>query len=96
MELSVLMRALDRVNFPLSRHRLGIELDYLRSERFIRIFSATDESELDEVKQAKLIQRYTECESDTEMGLVLCARITAVGTNFQEGRNNHAGIQRIE
>lgn len=96
MEFGVLMRCLDRRNFPLSRRRLAEEMDYLRSERFIRIFPNDSESELDEVQQSKMVQRYSDCESDEDMGHVLCAKITTAGTNFQEGRTKHDGIQRVE
>jgi hypothetical protein len=96
MELPMLMRLLDRQNFPLSRRRLAEQLDYLSSIRLLRVFAAGDSEERDAVQQAKLIQRYAETESDSEMGLTLCARLTAVGVNFQEGLEDRKGIHRVE
>jgi hypothetical protein len=96
LEASVLMRLLDRRNFPLSRRRLAEEIDYLASIRLIRAFTAEDVEELDSVQQAKLIQKYSACESDAEMGSALLVRITAAGVNFQEGVKNWDGLQRVE
>jgi hypothetical protein len=96
IECPVLINLLDARNLPLTRRRLAEELDYLRSLRLLRIFPATAEQELDEVKQAKLIQRYVDTDSDGEMGDVLCARITTAGINFQDGLTEHPGIARVE
>lgn len=96
LELASLIRLLDRRNFPLSRRGLAEEIDYLRSLRLIRVFNSDAQVEIDEVGQARLVQRYADCESDEEMGEVLCARITAAGINFQEGRNEADGVQRVE
>jgi hypothetical protein len=96
LELPTLIRLMDRRNFPLTRRRLAEELDYLRSLRFVRVFNSEAEQELDEIQQAKLVQRYADCESDSEMGTVLCARITTAGINFQESTKPWEGIQRVE
>ncbi|MGA9767472.1 MAG: hypothetical protein WBV94_00415 [Blastocatellia bacterium] len=96
LELVQLIRLMDRRNYPLTRRRLAEEIDYLRSLRFVRVFDFESEKELDEVQQAKLIQRYADCESDEELGFVLCARITTAGINFQESSKPMEGIQRVE
>lgn len=96
MEVVVLRTLLDRYNYPLSRRRLGEELDYLRSLRLIRVFPCDSEAELGEVEQAKLVQRFSDCESDEEMGQVLCVRITTAGINLQDGITNMEGIMRVE
>lgn len=96
IELPSLMRLLDRMNHPVSRRRLAEELDYLRSVGLLRIFPARSDSALDDVAQAKWIQRYVESENDDELGDVLCARITTAGINFQDGLNDYPGIARVE
>lgn len=96
LELPTLVRLLDRRNYPLSRRRLAEELDYLRSLRLLRVFPACSEEELDDVRQAKLIQRYADTDNDEEMGDVLCARITTAGINFQDGVTTHDGLTRVE
>jgi hypothetical protein len=96
LEASVLMRLLDRRNFPLSRRRLAEEIDYLASIRLIRAFTAEAVEELDSIQQAKLIQNYASYESDAEMGSAMLVRITAAGVNFQEGVKNWDGLQRVE
>lgn len=96
VELASLRRMLDRVNLPLTRRRLAEEIDYLRSLKLIRIFPSCSESELDDMQQAKLIQRYCDTESDEEMGEVICARLTTAGINFQDGMNDVQGISRVE
>lgn len=96
MELLTLMELLDAANFPVTRRRLAEELDYLRSLRLVRIFPSGAGEQFDDVQQAKFIQRYAECESDEEMKLVLCARLTAAGINFQEGLESLKGLLRVE
>lgn len=98
LELAQLVRLLDRHNFPVSRRRLSEELDYLSSapHRLLRVFPLGAVTPIDEVEQAKLIERYCDSESDADMGLSLTARITAAGVNYQEGRAEYAGIHRVE
>jgi hypothetical protein len=96
IELPIMIRLLDRQNFPLTRRRLAEQLDYLCSLRFVRVFANGDEQERDQVQQAKLIQRYADTESDKEMGMTLCARITTAGVNFQEGVEESKGVHRVE
>jgi len=96
LEMAVLTRLLDSRNFPLSRRRLAEEIDYLRSLKFLRVFPSCSDEELDEVKQTKLIQRYSATDDDGEMGDSLCARITTAGINFQDGVNDMDGVMRVE
>jgi hypothetical protein len=96
LPLTSLWKMLDRHNMPLTRRRLSEEIDYLRSLRLLSIFPANSDQEVSVVDQAKLTQRYAECESDSEMGQVLLARLTAAGVNFQDGVSNHEGITRVE
>lgn len=97
LEMAQLLRLLDRVNIPLTRRRLAREISHLCSLRFVRVFPSDARAEVDEVEQAKLIQRYTDCDSDEEMGSVLCVRLTAAGTNFQEGLDQGTmGIHRVD
>jgi len=95
VELVVLIRLLDRVNYPVSRTTLAEELDYLRGLNLLRIFPMESSKEHDDVEQAKLIQKYVLCDSDEEMGLVLSARISAAGVNFCEGQDI-TGVDRVE
>lgn len=96
VELEMLKRLLDKRNYPLSRRKLAEEVDYLIQLRIIRVFDSQANAEVSEIEQHRLTTRYGECESDEEMGFALCAKITAAGINFQEGRNNQEGVQRVE
>jgi hypothetical protein len=96
LELALLSTLLDARNLPLTRRRLAEEVDYLRSLRLLRIFPMQAEEELDDIRQAKLMQRYSDCDSDVELGLVVGARLTAAGINFQEGNDKPVGLQRVE
>lgn len=95
VEMEVLKRLLDKVNFPLSSLRLAREIEHLRSLRLIRVFPS-EAGEVSEAEQERLIQRYAECESLSGMGVVLCVRLTAAGTNFQEGLDQTIGIHRVD
>lgn len=97
LELATLLKLLDRRNFPLSRRRLAEELDYLRALRVLRVFPALADTELDEVQQARWIQRYADTIDDGELGDTLCARVTTAGINFQDGTTQRIdGITRVE
>lgn len=95
VEFAVLGTVLDAKNFPMSRRRLAEEIDYMRSLRLLRVFPLGASEELDEVKQAKLLQQYADCDSDEEMGVSLCVRLTAAGINFQDALDDHKGIHRV-
>lgn len=91
-----LWKMLDKQNVYFSRRTLAEEIDYLRSLRLIDVFPQGTTKKLDDVAQALLIQRYSQCASDEEMGEVMCARITSAGINFQLGETDHIGITRVE
>ncbi len=97
LELVSLIRLLDRHNYPCSRRRLAEEIDYLRALRLLRIFPSMAEEELDDVKQARWVQRFADSDSDDDVGDSLCARITTAGINFQDGTTHSiTGIMRVE
>jgi len=82
---------------PIPRRRLAEEVDYLRSSRLLRVFPQRSDKELDEMAQAKWIQRYADCDNDEEVGDMLCVRITTAGINFQDGVTDKMdGISRVE
>lgn len=95
LELDSLLRLLDKANFPVSRRRLAEELDYLRSQRLLKISMGNAQPDIDETAQNRMIQYYAE--GDREDLAVVCASLTAAGINFQEGFD-HAmvGIARVE
>jgi hypothetical protein len=96
VELAVLTLGLDALNLPLTRRGLGRELDYLRSQKLVRVFPLGSNDELDNVAQARWVQRYSNTDTDAECGGSLCALITANGINFQAGLTVVDGIFRVE
>lgn len=106
LELTVLQQALDANNFPCSRLKLAQEVDYLKSigrspsgtEGLVKVFPQGSSVDLtgDPVAQAKLLQRYAAFESDAEMGVVVCARLSSLGIDFQDGLLNFESIHRVE
>src|SRR5580704_18452562 len=96
IELAVLSNALDAINQPVGRRTLAKELDYLRSLKLLRLFLLGQNEELGEVEQALLAQRYAASESDSELRMNVCARITVSGINFQDGLSDFDGITRVE
>ncbi len=94
LELGSLRRLLDRRNMPVSRRRLAEEIEYLRALRLLKI-SGSAHKELDEMAQARLVQRYAD--SDREDVEIVSAVLTAAGINFQEElEDNQIGIARVE
>ena len=96
IEMAVLSETLDSLNFPMGRRSLAKEIDYLRSLGAVRVFPMGFQDEMSNVDQAREIQKYANCDSDREMGYSLCARITAQGISFQEGRVQLDGVSRVE
>jgi len=96
MELASVRDLLDQRNFPLTRRRLAEELDYLRSLRLVDIFPSGAVAVIDQVSQAKYLQRYADTDSDEDLGLALYCRITTAGINFQDGVNDLDGIKRVD
>lgn len=93
LDFSSLISLLDARNFPLSCRRFAEELDYLRSAGLIRVFPIGADSALDDVGQAKLIQKY--CDSEGELNDDYCAKITTRGVDFQEGHFTQTGVAQV-
>lgn len=92
IEVTLLQELMDSVNFPMSVRQLIQELDFLRSEELLRVFPITATAELDEVEQARLLQRCSEVEGEERK---VCVRIRTAGINLQEGSISKLGIQRV-
>lgn len=92
-DLTLLRNLLDARNFPMSVRKFSEELDYLRTQQLIKILPVEQNSELSELEQEKLIQRY--CELDGEIGDECCARLTTRGVNLQEGQFEEIGVSRV-
>jgi hypothetical protein len=93
LDLASLIELLDERNFPLSYRKLSEELNFLRSLGLIRVFPINSNVELDNIAQARLLQRYSD--SEGEMNDDICAYLTTDGTLFQEGEINKDGISRV-
>ena len=96
VELAVLTDALDKYNFPLSRRSLAIELAYLKSKGLLIVFPLDGVEAVDRVEQSRLLQRYANTESDSDMRRSLCVLLTPLGDDFQEHNANASGITRVE
>ncbi len=96
LPLVTLWKLLDQYNQPLIRRRFVEEIDYVRGLGLIRIFPAESKKELDDVEQARLIQRYADVSDEREMGQTVLARLTTAGINFQDGIADVPGIQRVD
>jgi hypothetical protein len=94
LELHELQKLLDQANFPFTKRGLAAQADYLRTSGLVRVFPRDAEQELDNVGQAKLLQRYAESEGELETALA--ARLTKNGVDFQEGRLEHEGVSRVD
>lgn len=93
LDFASLLNLMDARNFPMSVRRLAEELDFLRSVGLIRVFPVGADNALDEVAQAKLIQRYSD--SDGELNDDYCTKITTKGINFQEENFDETGLTRV-
>ena len=96
LPLVSLWKLLDQYNQPLIRRRFVEEIDYVRSLGLIRVFPSDAKEEVDDVTQARLIQRYFDAADEREMGQTLLARLTTAGINFQDGITDMPGIQRVD
>lgn len=92
MELALLQECMDTVNFPMTFRQLAQELDFLRTEKMLRVFPFGATTELDEVAQARLLQRCCEIEEEARK---VCIRIRTQGINFQEGNLQCLGVARV-
>lgn len=95
MEMVVVSACLDEVNFGVSRRMLATEVDFLRSKGLLRVFPLNSSEEVERVAQAKLLQRFANSDSDSELNLVLCATLSAHGIDFQEGLREEIGVSRV-
>lgn len=92
LEVSLLQELLDSINHPMSVRQIVQELDLLRSEELLRVFPLGAAKELDEVEQARLLQRCAEIEGEERK---ICVRIRTKGINFQEGSLKILGVTRV-
>lgn len=92
MEISLLQELMDSINFPMSCRQLVQELDFLRSEKMLRVFPLGASEELDDVAQARLLQRCCDIEEEARR---VCVRIRTQGINFQEGSLKCLGVARV-
>lgn len=92
MELSLLQECMDSVDFPMTFRQLAGEIDFLRTEQMLRVFPLGAKTELDEVAQARLLQR---CCNNEEEARKVCVRIRTKGINFQEGDLECLGVVRV-
>lgn len=93
LEFSSLIFLLDKYNYPLTPRRLSEDLDFLRGLGLLRVFPLCSETELDSVRQSKLLQSYAS--SDGENNDEYCCILTTKGTHFQEGDSEYPGVMRI-
>lgn len=92
MEITLLQQCLDTVDFPMTFLHILREIDFLRSENLVRVFSIGEERELSEVEQAKLIQRCAKMDDEVRK---ISVRIRTDGINFQEGNRQCVGVARV-
>ncbi len=93
LELGSLMYLLDSRNYPVTRHRLAEDLDFLRDAELIRITTPSSELQLSANQQEKFLHRFAESEGDDDN--TFCARLTTKGVQFQEGNANELGLMRV-
>ena len=63
-----------------------------QGEEMLRVFPLGAAKELDEVEQARLLQRCCEIEGEERK---VCVRIRTQGINFQEGSLKCLGVARV-
>jgi hypothetical protein len=93
LDFASLITLLDERNFPMSARKFSEDLDFLRSSGMLRVFPLGHESELNNVAQAKLLQRYAD--SEGELDDDFCALLTTNGVHFQEGETDVIGVTRV-
>jgi hypothetical protein len=97
LEVASLRSLLDARNIPLASHRLSNHLVYLRELRLVSVTVGATNTSMDDSAQERALQRYAD--SDREgLNEAIYVRLTAAGTNFQEGSGNasYDGISRVE
>ncbi len=93
LELGSLMYLLDQRNYPMTRHRLGEDLDFLRGAGLLRVTTPASEILLSENQQEKFLHSFAV--SDGERDNDFCVRPTTKGINFQEGHIEEIGVLRV-
>lgn len=92
LELGSMIYFLDTKNYPITRHRLAEDLDFLRDAGLIKITTPSSELALSDNQQEKLLHKFAE--SDGECDNDYCARLTNKGLIFQEGNSTEPGVVR--
>ena len=95
-ELNSLWSTLDQYNQPAAFYKFVEEIDHLRGLGLLRVFPAGAQTDVDDAKQARLLQRYLDGPTARELGTFLYAHITPAGVQFQERNLAVVGIQLVE
>lgn len=95
-ELNSLWSTLDQYNQPIAHRKFVEEIDYLRSLGVLRVFPAGAKTQISDVEQALLLQRYLEMPRARDLGTFVYVRLTPAGINFEEGASEITGIERVE
>ncbi|HKO43349.1 MAG TPA: hypothetical protein VJU84_08665 [Pyrinomonadaceae bacterium] len=96
LELNALWKLLDTYSQPMAHHSFVEAIDYLRSKGMLQIFPADSKAALDNVQQAKLLQRYLDSPRAKDLGTFVSARLTTAGIDFQDGGSEVTGIEHVE
>jgi hypothetical protein len=92
LEFPVLQVCLDERNFPLSNRELLKHVEFLRSAELLRVFPSGAKNPLNEVEQAKLLQRAVNNDS---VARDVCIVIRNKGILLHEGKLTVDGVERI-
>jgi hypothetical protein len=93
VELGSLLYLLDARNYPVTRHRLAEDLDFLRDAGLVRLMMPSSESPLNDVQQEKHLHRFAESDGDNDNDF--CVKLTNKGINFQDGQTQELGVLRV-
>lgn len=93
IDFGMLMYLLDSRNYPVTRHRLAEDLDFLRDAGFLRITTPSSELTLNEHQQERFLNRFAESDGDSDNDYA--AKISPKGSNFQEGKTSEPGVLRV-
>ncbi len=96
LDITSLRSLLDARNYPVSSRRLADHVSHLCDLRLVKVELPGRRGELSEQEQTRALQRYAEADTDG-FPEALHVRLTAAGTNFQEGfGQTYDGIARVE
>jgi hypothetical protein len=96
MELNALWSTLDMYSIPIIHRKFVEEIDHLRALGLLRVFPAGAKTDISEVEQARMLQRFIEGPRARDMGTFVFARLTTAGVQFQEGDSEVIGVARVE